>query len=202
MMLFTDTLIESYEKYADQRESGTTDGFKERERAEFLKLLKTERRKTLLEIGCGPGRDAQFFHNQGLHVLAVDNAPIMVKLTAEKGVTAQILDCYNLDQIDETFDAVYTLNCLLHIPKKDISHIFSLIATRLNGNGLMYLGLWGGENFEGILEQDTYEPKRFFSFWEAEALLEVVQQSFRLEYYRRLNPRESLTFNSIIARKQ
>ena len=202
MMQFTDTLIESYEKYAYQRESGTTDGFKEQERSEFLKLLKEEGRQSLLEIGCGPGRDAQFFQSQGFQVLAVDNAPTMVRLTAEKGVTTQVLDCYNLDQIDETFDAVYTLNCLLHIPKRDICHIFNLIATRLNGNGLMYLGLWGGENFEGILEQDTYEPKRFFSFLEAEALLEVVQQSFRLEYYRRLNPREGVTFNSIIARKR
>ena len=202
MMQFTDTLIESYEKHAYRRESSTTDEFKKRERSEFLKLLKEEGRKTILEIGCGPGRDAQFFQSQGFHVLAVDNAPTMVKLTAEKGVTAQVLDCYDLDQIDETFDAVYTLNCLLHIPKKDIGHIFNLIATRLNGNGLMYLGLWGGENFEGILEQDTYEPKRFFSFWEAKTLLEVVQQSFRLEYYRRLNPRESVTFNSIIARKR
>ena len=202
MMEFTDTLIESYEKHAHQRESSTTDEFKKRERSEFLKILKAERRKSLLEIGCGPGRDAQFFQSQGFQVLAVDNAPTMVKLTAEKGVTAQVLDCYDLDQIDETFDAVYTLNCLLHIPKKDIGHIFSLIATRLNGNGLMYLGLWGGEDFEGILEQDTYEPERFFSFWEPETLLEVVQQSFRLEYYRKLNPREGVTFNSIIARKR
>ena len=202
MMQFTDTLIESYEKYAYQRESGTTDGFKEQERSEFLKLLKEEGRQNLLEIGCGPGRDAQFFQSQGFQVLAVDNAPTMVRLTAEKGVTTQVLDCYNLDQIDETFDAVYTMNCLLHILKKDIGHIFNLIATRLNGNGLMYLGLWGGEDFEGILEQDTYEPKRFFSFWEAETLLEVVQQSFNLEYYLRLNPREGVTFNSIIARKQ
>lgn len=124
----------------------------------------------------------------------------MVKLTAEKGVPAQVLDCYDLDQIDETFDAVYTLNCLLHIPKKDIGHI--LIGSRLNGNGLMYLGLWRGENFEGTLEQDTYELKRFFSFWEVETLLEIVQQLFRLEYYRRLNPREGVTFNSIIVRKR
>ena len=202
MMQFTDTLIESYEKHAHQRESSTTDEFKERERSEFLKVLKTERQKSLLEIGCGPGRDAQFFQNQGFQVLAVDNAPTMVKLATEKGVTAQVLDCYNLDQIDQTFDAVYTLNCLLHIPKKDIGQIFNLISTRLNGNGLMYLGVWGGENFEGILEQDTYEPKRFFSFWEPETLLEIVQQSFRLEYYRKLNPRDSVTFNSIIARKR
>ena len=176
-MQFTDTLIESYEKHAYQRESSITDEFKKRERSEFLKLLKEEQRKTILEIGCGPGRDTQFFQSQGLQVLAVDNAPTMVRLTAEKGVAVQVLDCYDLNQIDETFDTVYTLNCLLHIPKKDIGHIFNLIATRLNGNGLMYIGLWGEENFEGVLEQDTYEPKRFFSFWEPETLLEAVQQS-------------------------
>ena len=81
MMQFTDMLTESYEKHAYQRESSTTDEFKERERSEFLKLIKAERRKTILEIGCGPGQDAQFFQSQGFQVLAVDNAPTMVKLT-------------------------------------------------------------------------------------------------------------------------
>ena len=126
----------------------------------------------------------------------------MVKLTAKKGITAQVLDCYDLDQIDNTFDAVYTMNCLLHIPKQDIGHIFSLISARLNEGGLMYLGLWGESDFEGILERDTYEPKRFFSFWKPDTLLEVVQQSFRLEYYRRLEPGEDRVFNSLIVRKR
>ena len=201
-MQFTDTLIESYEKYAYQRASSSPAAFKERERSEFLKFLKDERRETILEIGCGTGQDAQFFQSQGFRVLAVDNTPTMVKLTAEQGVTAQVLDCYNLDQIDNTFDAVYTMNCLLHIPKKDISQILSLIATRLNESGLMYLGLWGDEDFEGILERDIYEPKRFFSFWNPETLLEVVQRSFRLEYYRRLEPGQNRVFNSLIVRKR
>ena len=201
-MQFTDTLIESYEKYADQRASSARAVFKERERSEFLKCLKSERRETILEIGCGPGQDAQFFQSQGFCVFAVDNAPTMVKLTAEQGIEAQVLDCYDLDQIDQTFDAVYTMNCLLHIPKKDIGHIFSLISARLNEGGLMYLGLWGGSDFEGVLERDIYEPKRFFSFWKTETLLEIVQQSFRLEYYRRVEPGEDRVFNSLIVRKR
>lgn len=201
MMQFTDVLVNSYEKYAHERASHSPDEFKVQERAEFLKFLRAEERKTLLEIGCGPGWDAQFFQSQGFRVLAVDNAPTMVELTAEKGITAQVLDCYDLDQINECFDAVYTLNCLLHIPKQDIDRILHLISRRLNDSGLMYLGLWGDENFEGILEQDIYEPKRFFSFWEAEALLEVLQRFFRLEYYRRLEPHEGRIFNSFIVRK-
>ena len=201
MMQFTDGLVNSYEKHAHERASHSPDEFKVQERSEFLKFLKTEERQTLLEIGCGPGWDAQFFQSQGLRVLAVDNAPTMVKLTAEKGIAAQVLDCYNLDQINERFDAVYTMNCLLHIPKRDFDQILRLISKRLNKDGLVYVGIWGDQNFEGIWEHDKYEPKRFFSFWKVEALLEVLQRSFKLEYYRRLEPHEDRIFNSLIVRK-
>ena len=201
-MQFTDGLVKTYEKYAHERASHSPDGFKVQERSEFLKFLRDEGRETLLEIGCGPGRDAQFFQSQGLRVLAVDNTPTMVKLTAEKGVPAQVLDCYNLDEIHERFDAVYTMNCLLHIPKRDIDQILHLISRRLNESGLMYLGIWGDKNFEGIWEEDKYEPKRFFSFWKIEALLEVLHRLFRLEYYRRLEPHEGRIFNSFIVRKR
>lgn len=61
MMRFTDTLVEVYEKYAHERASHSPDEFKVEERSEFLKFLKSEGRETLLEIGCGPGQDAQFF---------------------------------------------------------------------------------------------------------------------------------------------
>ncbi len=201
-MKFTDGLVNSYEKYAHERASHSPDGFKIQERSEFLKFLKTEARETLLEIGCGPGWDAQFFQSQGLRVFAVDNTPTMVKLTAEKGIAAQVLDCYDLEQINERFDAVYTMNCLLHIPKRDFDRILRLISRRLNENGLMYIGIWGDKDFEGIWEQDIYEPKRFFSFWKTEALLEILQRSFRLEYYRRLEPHEGRIFNSLIVRKR
>ena len=202
MMKFTDGLVNSYEKYAHERASHSPDEFKIQERSEFLKFLEAEERETLLEIGCGPGWDAQFFQSQGLRVLAVDNTPTMVNLTAEKGIAAQVLDCYDLDQINERFDAVYTMNCLLHIPKQDFDRILLLISRRLNDNGLMYLGIWGDQNFEGIWEQDGYEPKRFFSFWKVEALLEVLQRSFKLEYYRRLEPHEGRIFSSLIVRKR
>ena len=201
MMQFTNTLVRSYEKYAHERASHSPDEFKVQERSEFLQFLKREGRETLLEIGCGHGQDALFFQAQGFRVLAVDNTPAMVKLTAEKGVPAQVLDCYNLDEISGCFDAVYTMNCLLHIPKQDFDQVLRLISERLNENGLMYLGIWGDQDFEGIWEQDIYEPKRFFSFWKTKALLEVLQRSFRLEYYRRLEPREGRIFNSFIVRK-
>ena len=102
--------------------------------------MNNEQRKTIREIGCGAGWDAQFFQDQAFSVFAIDNTPTMVTLTSNREIPARVLDCYELDQISETFDAVYTMNCLLHIPKKDIGRIFGLISSRLNEEGPMYLG--------------------------------------------------------------
>ncbi len=201
MMQFTEALVKTYEKYAHERASHSPDGFRGQERSEFLRFLRNERRETLLEIGCGHGQDAQHFQKQGIRVFAVDNTPTMVKLTSERGVPVRLLDCYDLDEIKETFDAVYTMNCLLHIPKRDFDRVLRLISNRLNENGLMYLGMWGDENFEGIWEKDRYEPKRFFSFWQTAVMLQVLQPLFRLEYYRRLEPHRGRVFNSFILRK-
>ncbi len=201
-MKFTNSLIASYERYALEREHSSTDEFKVRERSEFLRWLRDEQRSSILELGCGPGHDAKFFQAQGFQVFAIDNAPMMVKLAREKGVSARVLDCYNLGQLSETFDAVYSMNCLLHIPQADIEGIFDLIAARLVEDGLMYVGVWGGEDFEGVWGRDTYVPKRFFSLRSTETLLKVLQKSFRLAYYRRLEPREDICFHSVIARRR
>ena len=200
-MKFTNSLIASYERHALEREHRSTDAFKVRERSGFLRCLREEQRSSILELGCGPGHDAKFFQAQGFRVFAIDNAPAMVKLAREKGVSARVLDCYSLDQMSEAFDAVYSMNCLLHVPQADIGEVFDLIAARLVVDGLMYVGVWGGDDFEGVLEQDAYEPKRFFSLRRTETLLKVLQRSFRLEYYRRLEPREGICFHSVIVRR-
>jgi len=202
-MQYTDRLIATYEKYAHKRTANAADSFKEVEKEVFKKYLVAEKRQAILEVGCGPGYDAKSFQEQGLRILAIDNTPAMVELAKEKGVPAQMLDCYDLEQIDATFDAVYSMNCLLHVPQKDLGQIFHLLSDRLNERGLMYLGLWGGEDFEGVWQQDPYEPKRFFSLRSAKTLFSAAQQLFRVEYYRRIEANDGDSFfNSLIVRKR
>lgn len=200
-MQHTDNLIAAYERHAGERDAKSPDPFKESEKGEFRERLNRESRHALLEVGCGTGRDAAHFRDEGFAVTAVDTTPAMVDLARQKGIDARHLDCYQLDQIPETFDAVYTMNCLLHIPNADITRVLGLISDRLETGGLIYLGLWGGEDFEGIWENDRYEPKRFFSLRSGRILLGHVQEHFALEYYRRLSPRPGSLFHSLIARK-
>ena len=72
---------------------------------------------------------------------------------------------------EKSFDVVYTLNSLLHIPKKELPIVLKNIQKVLKPNGLFHLGVYGSENkSEHIWEDNSYTPKRFFAFYSDEHL--------------------------------
>lgn len=179
-----ESLIRTYNNYADER--GTREGlepWKEKERALFLQALQRDSSITLLEIGAGPGRDSLFFMDQGYQVTCTDLSPEMVRICKERGLDARVMDYYEMDFSDVMFDAVYALNCLLHVPKDRIRGVFGEIRRVLKPQGLFYMGVYGGQDSEGIWEQDIYEPKRFFSFFSNEKMIELVEEYFHIETF-------------------
>jgi len=49
------------------------------------------------------------------------------------------------------------------------------------------LGVYGSdEEFEGIWEQDAYNPKRFFSFHTDENIQRITSELFELLYFKRI----------------
>ena len=65
-------LILSYNRQAKQRNKGEMEDWKEIERGEFLTLLKSEEKQSLLEIGAGHGRDSKFFQENRFQVTCID----------------------------------------------------------------------------------------------------------------------------------
>jgi SAM-dependent methyltransferase len=179
-----DSLRVTYDRDAEERDRTAAASWKVEERGKFLQMLRAESKTTLLEIGAGPGRDSLYFQNNGLHVVCTDLSPEMVKRCKEKGLTAYVMDFLNLNFPAASFDAVYALNCLLHVPKADLPTVLAKIRNLLKPNGLFYLGVYGGEDREGIAPEDHLEPKRFFSFHSDEAILETVGTYFDVVYFK------------------
>jgi SAM-dependent methyltransferase len=195
-------LILSYNKQAEQRNKSEMEDWKVAERAEFLALLQSEQKQSLLEVGAGHGRDSKFFQENGFQVTCIDLSPEMVKLCRQKGLNAHIMDMLALDFPDASFDAVYSLNSLLHLPKIELPIVLQNIRRILKTNGLFFLGMYGGFDFEGIWEKDSYDPKRFFSFHSDEGLEQVVTQSFKILSFKQIIPGdEKLHFQSLLLRK-
>lgn len=195
-------LVESYETSIQQRRNRPTDDFRVAERQRFHDHLVEAGARSLLEIGCGAGHDSVFFRNHGFQVQAIDTTPGLVDVARSQGVDAELFDLYDLRTRTQVYDAVFTVNCLLHVPAADIDAVLTSIADRLKPSGSMYLGLWGDLDSEGILETDSYEPKRFFSFRSAETLVELLRDRFQLDYLRRIPTESGHVFNSLIVTRR
>jgi cyclopropane fatty-acyl-phospholipid synthase-like methyltransferase len=196
-----ENLRQAYDSFANDREKNELQGWKVENRQRFLELLKKENKKDLLEIGAGTGKDSKFFMENGLKVNAVDLSDEMVKLCREKGIEAQQLDFYNLSTLNKTFDAVWAMNCLLHVEKKNLPLVLEEIKKVLKPGGLFFMGVYGGRNSEGIYEDDFYTPKRFFSFFTDEAIKEVVSKHFKIVSFNIIEPERDLNFQAIVLRK-
>jgi len=195
-------LILSYNRQAGQRNKSEIEAWKVIERGEFLALLKSERKKSLLEVGAGHGRDSKFFQENGFQVTCIDLSPEMVKLCQQKGLNASVMDMGDLNFPDDSFDAAYSLNSMLHLPKKELPAVLQNIRRVLKPNGLFFLGVYGGSDFEGIWEQDSYNPKRFFSLYSDEKLKQAVTESFKLLSFKQIIlPGETNHFQSLTLRK-
>ena len=101
---------------AAERDGREKEAFKVDERRRFLDLLRNRGATSLLEVGAGTGHDSLYFQGQGLRVLCTDLSPAMVGLCRAKGLDAQVADFLGLGVSPASFDAVYAMNCLLHVP--------------------------------------------------------------------------------------
>ena len=177
-------LRHAYNLSAEERELGELSAWKIEERQAFLDLLQREEKATLLEIGAGPGKDSKFFQDNGMQVIGTDLSAEMVKLCQDKGLEAYVMDFMNLDFPNENFDAIYALNCLLHVPKKDLQAILENLHKLLKPSGLFFMGVYGGMDSEGVWEGDHHQPKRFFSNYSDDKLLDAVSGMFEVDNFK------------------
>lgn len=196
-------LREFYDKTARDREAGEVSDWKIRERADFLMLLQKEQKRSLLEIGAGVGRDSLFFQENGLETRCIDLSPAMVAFCRQKGLDAQVMDVAELDFPDESFDTVYSMNSLLHLPKAEFPGALAQIRRVLKPGGLFFLGVYGGDDHEGIRTEDYTEPKRFFSSFSDERIRQETARVFDILSFETIdsNPGSTLHFQRLILRK-
>lgn len=139
-------------------------------------------------MGAGVGYSARWFADQGLEVLATDLSPANVALCAAKGVDAQVADMMDLAFEPGSFDGVWAASCLMHVPDADLPETLSGIARVLTDGGLFWAGTWGGDDREGIWEEDWYRPRRFYSHRSDRRILDFYESAFEVVSFEVIDP--------------
>lgn len=196
------SLRQSYnQEQAEQRDLREQEGWKKALRQQFLSLLHQENKTTLLEIGAGTGHDSLFFQNNGLQVVCTDLSADMVNRCRAKGLTAYVMDFLGLDFPPRSFDAVYALNCLHHVPTHDLPTVLQRLWSLLRPSGLFSLCVYGGREWEGVRENDWHHPPRFFAYHTDSFMRQITAPLFDLVSFQRIPSEEqSLCFQSLILR--
>ena len=175
------SLRAAYDGSAATRSSSTRAIWQLHERESFLKRLLHEGRRSMFEVGAGAGQDSRYFADHGIAVVATDLSPQMVAMCRSRGIEAHVMDVLGLSLPHGGFDAAYAMNSLLHVPNADFPEALGAIHRSLEPGGLLYLGVYGGEEpFEGVLSTDWHDPKRFFSFRTDSQLLAAVVPRFQV----------------------
>ena len=83
-----------------------------------LDAVRHERPRRVLEVGCGTGGFAERLAGAlpDSAVVATDQSPRFVELTAARGVEARVADVQDLPFEDDAFDAVAAMWMLYHVP--------------------------------------------------------------------------------------
>jgi SAM-dependent methyltransferase len=174
------SLRTAYNGGAATRDTVEKGDWKVAERAGFLARLRAADARRLLEVGAGTGQDSAYFQGVGLEVRATDLSPEMAERCRAKGIDAHVMDFLHLDFPPESFDAVYAMNCLLHVPNADLPRVLSAIADLLRPGGLFFLGVYGGKSGEGVADWDSHDPPRFFSWRSDEQIQAYASRAFEL----------------------
>ena len=171
----------SYDGAVDRRRQVPKEAWKQAEREAFLRQVVDRGAQRLLDIGTGTGDDAVFFQEAGRSVTAIDLSPEMVRYARARGVDAREMNLERLDLPDGVFDAVWSLNVFLHLPGDRWDRALREARRTLAPEGLFYLGVYGGSTQEGIWEEDTYRPQRYFTFQTDDDLLDRLRsRRFRI----------------------
>ena len=121
--------------------------------------------KRVLELGCGPGRNAIFFAENGCVVDAVDLSEEALEWgrqrAEKKNLTVNFCkdNIFNINKNEESYDIVYDSGCFHHIaPHRRMSYL-NLVRKALKPNGLFGItcfkqgGKFGGSD---ISDWDVY----------------------------------------------
>ncbi|MBM2619128.1 class I SAM-dependent methyltransferase [Actinoplanes sp. LDG1-06] len=182
---------------AARRDASPKSSWKVDERAAFLDRLRVAGARTLLEVGSGTGQDSAYFQSEDLDVTAVDLSPAMVEKTRAKGIRAFVRDVVALGLPEGSFDSVYSLNTLLHVPNTDLDAALRAIRAVLVPGGLFYLGVFGGDQEEGVAGEDQHVPPRFFSFRSDRQLLAHAAEAFEILDFHVYDDRAGIRFQAL-----
>jgi ubiquinone/menaquinone biosynthesis C-methylase UbiE len=167
--------IQAYEETAEDYQKTHFDINEIKNIIDFF--IRHSKGQKILDIGCGPGRDAKYFSKQGLDVTGIDLTSNFIKMASKNAPNAifKQMDMRNLDFPENTFDGIYSCASFLHIPKKDAKDTLLGFRKILKPAGLVYVSVKAGTEEKFVQRKEYKGRKKFFAFYTEDEFKNLIE---------------------------
>jgi SAM-dependent methyltransferase len=94
---------------------------------------------TILDFGCGPGRDLQAFTQRGHRAIGLDGTAAFVDMArADSGCEVWLQSFFDLDLPDRYFDGVFANASLFHVPTSELPRVLGQLHACLKPGGVLF----------------------------------------------------------------
>ncbi len=142
--------LEHYNQSADDFWEGTRDHNVSQNIAALLQRIERKPPFTILDLGCGPGRDLKVFAELGHTAVGLEGAARFAAMArAHSGCEVWQQDFFRLDLPEKHFDGVYANAALFHVPSQELPRVLRELRTTLKPGGVLFSSNPHGRNEEG-----------------------------------------------------
>jgi SAM-dependent methyltransferase len=146
----TSTTLGHYNQVAESFREGTHDHDVSQNIDALLRHIQGEAPFTILDFGCGPGRDLQTFARMGHTAIGLDGSERFAQMAREdSGCEVWQQDFLKLDLPAERFDGIFANAALFHVPGQELPRVLKQLHVTLKPGGVLFSSNPRGENQEG-----------------------------------------------------
>ena len=166
---------QSYDNSAAEYQESTTKLQPQEQAHAFLSRLSPNSK--VLDLGCGPGRDAKYFTDHGHQVIGVDISPKMVALARDAAPQADFIvsDIESLSLQDNSLDAIWASASLLHVSKDQMPTVLAKLSRSLKPGGIFYLSMKLGDGEELTPDSRYGDVEKFWNYVTESELKTLLQ---------------------------
>lgn len=143
--------IAYYERVALDFEEGTSTHDVSQNYQALLFAIEGTPPFTILDFGCGPGRDLSFFKAQGHDAVGLDGTLAFVERAREKtGCEVIHQNFLELSLKPSRFDGIFANASLFHVPTSDLERVLGDLRVALVDRGVLFCSNPRGDDSEGF----------------------------------------------------
>lgn len=142
--------LEHYDSRPQDFWEGTRDHDVSQNIAAVLDRIEVEPPYTILDFGCGPGRDLKTFADLGHVAIGLEGAPQFAAMARSySGCEVWQQDFLKLDLPAGRFDGVYANASLFHVPAQELPRVLKDLHATLKPGGVLFSSNPRGNDEEG-----------------------------------------------------